>query len=193
MKKGWRSIVAVMMLATGWSAQMASSGDETILEFSSMFGVRPPYTGPTNPIRGVPGGGAPWQIESGKGKLEQDGTIKVEVKGLVLVSTGENPVAAFRAVVSCQSIDGLGNPSIVNLTTGDFPATMAGDARIEERLELTTPCIAPIIFVTNPRRAAGLRPRGDSRTQHARFVSHLDSRARRNLGPGEPRSILRGA
>jgi hypothetical protein len=155
MKKAWMLIIAVLMLAIGWSARVAASEDggtsgEAILEFKSMFGVVPPYTGPTNPIRNVPGGGAPWQIDRGEGKLRSDNTVEVDVRGLVLVSTGANPSAAFRALVSCQSIDGLGAPSIVNVSTGDFPATTTGDARIEERLDLPTPCIAPIIFVTNP-------------------------------------------
>jgi hypothetical protein len=53
-------------------------------------------------------------------------------------------------VVSCQIIDGAGNPGILNLSTGDFPATPSGDSDIEAQLELPDKCFAPIIFVTNP-------------------------------------------
>ena len=56
---------------------------------------------------------------------------------------------AFRGVVSCRIIDGMGAPSIINLSTGDFPATPAGDADIEASLALPDRCFAPIIFVTN--------------------------------------------
>jgi hypothetical protein len=50
----------VLVLAVGLIAQ-ASAGDENakVLEFKTMAGVVPPYTGPANPIRGVPGAGAP--------------------------------------------------------------------------------------------------------------------------------------
>lgn len=69
-----------------------------------MVGVSGPYVGAANPIRGLSGGGVPWVIADGKGKLRADGRLEVKVKGLVLASTGANPVTAFRAVVSCQSI-----------------------------------------------------------------------------------------
>ena len=61
-----------------------------------------------------------------------------------------NPVANFRAVVSCRSIDGMGNSSIVNVSTGAFPASPTGEARISARLDLPSPCLAPIVFVTSP-------------------------------------------
>ena len=38
----------------------------------------------------------------------------------------------------------------MNVTTGDFPSTMGGDSEIEAALELPSPCIAPIVFVTSP-------------------------------------------
>jgi hypothetical protein len=123
---------------------------QQLLEFNTMFPVSGPYVGTTNPIRSIGGGGVPWQIATGHGDLRSDGKIEVEVTGLVLVSTQSNPVSTFRAVVSCQSIDGTGNPSVVNVSTGDFPASSAGDAVIEDTVELPSPCVAPIVFVTSP-------------------------------------------
>ncbi len=149
MRKGFVFFLCMMLFALGWPAQsMPRHEDSSILEFQTMFAVKPPFTGPTNPIRGIPGAGAPWKITSGRGELESDGKIEVEVRGLVLVATGSNPLLNFRAIVSCQSVDGAGTPSIVNLSTGDFPATTSGDANIEDKVELPTPCIAPIVFVT---------------------------------------------
>jgi hypothetical protein len=127
----------------------AAESDPVILEFKTMVGVSGPYVGTANPIRGISGGGVAWVISDGKGKLRTDGKLQVQVKGLVLASTGTNPVASFRAVVSCQSIDGMGNPSIVNVSTEDFPASPTGDADIRATVELPSPCLAPIIFVTN--------------------------------------------
>jgi hypothetical protein len=74
------------------------------------------------------------------------------LQGTVIESRREcnhDPVPAFRGVVSCRIIDGMGAPSIINLSTGDFPATPAGDADIEASLALPDRCFAPIIFVTN--------------------------------------------
>ena len=142
----------VSVLVVGFflvSIVAAAESDPVILEFKTMAGVSGPYLGTANPIRGISGGGAAWMISDGKGKLRADGRLQVQVKGLVLVSTGANPVANFRAVVSCQSIDGMGNPSIVNVSTEDFPASTTGDADIRATVDLPSPCLAPIIFVTN--------------------------------------------
>jgi hypothetical protein len=52
-------------------------------------------------------------------------------------------------VVSCLTADG----AIANVTTDAFPATTGlggGDARVDVRLDLPDPCIAPIILVTSP-------------------------------------------
>ena len=138
--------VFVLLLATGLPVL---AGEGEVLEFNRMFGVSGPFLGPTNAIRGVPGGGAAWKIDKVEGELNSGGKLEISVRGLVLVSTGANPVANFRGLVSCQSIDGLGQPSVVNTSTLDFPATTTGDADIEATLSLPSPCIAPIVFVTN--------------------------------------------
>lgn len=138
------------LLVTGLVAQGSTAGgtEQKILEFDTMVPVTAPFLNPNNPIRGMNGGGVPWAINQGiSGELQTDGDLEVKVRGLVVASTGVNPVANFRAVVSCQSIDGLGNATIVNVGTTPVPATAAGDADIEETLILPSPCIAPIIFV----------------------------------------------
>ena len=48
------------------------------------------------------------------------------------------------------TVDANGGAATRNVTTGDFPATTAGDAEIEAAIELPSPCIAPIVFVTSP-------------------------------------------
>ncbi|SRR5258708_26014342 len=130
---------------------VASAKDDDakkILEFDTMVGVQGPFLGATNPIRGIGGGGAAWTLKSGRGEIDTAGRLEIHVRGLVLVRTGTNPVNTFRGVVSCQSIDGTGKPSIVNVSTVDFPATATGDSDIEATVSLPQPCIAPIVFVT---------------------------------------------
>src|SRR5215207_696112 len=150
------TVALVLVLAVGLIAQ-ASAGDENakVLEFKTMAGVVPPYTGPVNPIRGVAGAGAPWRIDSANGELRANGDLEIEVTGLVLTSTGLNPQAAFRAVVNCQSIES-GTAVIVNRVTAPFPATPSGDAKFEGNVALPSPCFAPIVFVTT---GAGDPPR----------------------------------
>ena len=144
------SILALGSLAMGLVVLAAPPAPAPhVLEFKTMFPVSGPYVGTTNPIRGVSGGGVPWVVTDARGGLRGDGSVDVRVRGLVLASTLSNPIPNFRAVVSCQSIDGAGAPSVVNVSTGDFPASSDGDATIEETIELPTPCVAPIVFVTN--------------------------------------------
>ena len=135
-------------------ASGASSSGQNVLEFNTMVGVSGPFVGSANPIRGVNGGGLPWQIAEGRGELKTTGRLEVEVRGLVLLNgppvpsalRGTNPISSFRVIVSCLTIVN-GNPATTNVATGPFPATATGDSEIEATIALPSPCFAPIIFV----------------------------------------------
>jgi hypothetical protein len=147
-------VLALVVPALGAGSQ----DDRKILEFQVLAGVSAPYTGATNPIRGIAGGGLPWEIDSASGELRSDGRLEVEVEGLVLARRapvppqlqGTNPISVFRAIVSCQTVDATGAPAVVNVPAGSAPATTTGDAQIEATADLPTPCYAPIVFVTSP-------------------------------------------
>ncbi|HEX8993076.1 MAG TPA: hypothetical protein VF784_15450 [Anaerolineales bacterium] len=139
------------------SAPAASASNLSILRFDTMVGIPSALTGTQSlaPLRGIPGGGLPWMLSEANGSLTVDGRLKVEVQGLVLAAgprAGTNPVASFRAEVSCVKDDG----TFDNILTDTFPATTGpassggGDAEIETSVTLPQPCIAPIIFVTSP-------------------------------------------
>jgi hypothetical protein len=156
----FRRISAVMCLCLLMAFPARSAPDRKMLSFDTMTGVVRPFTGATNPIRNVPGGGIPWVLRSARGELGTDGRIEVRVRGLVLAegpSAGTNPIAQFKAIVSCltPARDDAGNLVVatVNRSTNTFPATVTGDAEIEDVVSLPTPCIAPIVFVTNPTGA----------------------------------------
>ena len=167
MKKAFSIIVAVVavLMISGLllvpASTPVSAGGPQILEFNSMVGVPIAYTGTKAPIRGINGGGAPWVLTSGKGELSASGKLEVSVKGLVIDPTfasanaGKNPSAFFKAVVSCQTIGLDGLATVANVFTDPFPATIGfavdggGNAKFEGTLALPSPCIAPIIFVTN--------------------------------------------
>jgi hypothetical protein len=149
MRKLWIP-AAVLALAVGLIAQASSAGsgpDSTVLKFKTMVGTVGPYVGATNAIRGVSGAGAPWSIDKADGTLKANGDLAVKVTGLI-VTGSTNPAPTFRVVVSCQSVD-AGAAVIVNRVTAPFPATPAGDASFNGNVDLPSPCIAPIVFVTN--------------------------------------------
>jgi hypothetical protein len=150
-------VVGVILVGASYPLLTRAQPDEgegdPILAFGTMVPVTAPYVGTTNPIRGIPGGGKPWKIESGSGELSANGRLRVRTRGLVLVATGTNPVTTFRAIVSCQSIDGSGNPDVVNVSTDTYPADANGDSEVDTKVELPSPCIAPIVFVTSPTGA----------------------------------------
>jgi hypothetical protein len=158
MNRRFFSTAAALTLVTALAVAFAgAAGAKTnrVLAFDVMTPVVAPYTGATNPIRGINGGGVAWELVNGKGWLTAGGHLKVEVEGLVLASTHSNPIAAFKATVSCQTIvDGAAQ--VVNVATAvTFPATTGlasaggGNADIEAQVALPQPCIAPIIFVTS--------------------------------------------
>ncbi len=150
-------------------AQPAQSDTFNLMVFTTMHGVPRPYTGATNPIRGIPGGGLPWVLTAAQGVLNSNGHLVLKVKGLVLDpndsaviasgNAGKNPFTSFRAIVSCQSVD-AGAAVTVNVTTPAFPATAGlatdggGNAFFQGTLSLPSPCLAPIVFVTNPTGTA---------------------------------------
>ncbi len=141
-------------------APAASAREVSILQFNTMVGVPATLTGTQSqaPLRNINGGGLPWMLTSAKGSLGASGHLKVSVTGLVLAAgpnAGSNPIASFRALVSCVKSDG----TFDNVLTGLFPATTGtaasggGDAEIETDVVLPQPCIAPIVFVTSPTGA----------------------------------------
>src|SRR5258706_5681567 len=139
------------------AAASASSEPATIFRFDTMAPVTGPYVGAASPIRGVPGGGLPWMIKSGRASLNRDGDLRVRVRGLVLADQppvppalrGVNPIADFQAIVSCQSIGAGDIATITNISTAGFPASRTGNSDIEATVKLPQPCIAPIVFVTS--------------------------------------------
>jgi len=162
MKKLMQVTLAAVMILGGvlFSGQysLATAKEPKILEFDTMVGVPPAFTGTQNPIRGINGGGLPWTLSSAKGELKGGGELEIDIQGLVFAAgpnVGTNTVPNFRAIVSCLKSDG----TVDNVVSGLFPATLGaaanggGDAKIETTLALPQPCIAPLVFVTSPGQA----------------------------------------
>ena len=148
-------VFSLALTLSGTTRASDGKEDTTVLQFNGMVGVHGPYIGSSNPIRGINGGGISWVLTRAEGKLKADGELKVEVKGLVLGPDapanlrGTNPVPTFKAVVSCQSINEEGQATVTNISTKAFPASTTGNAKIEDKVDLPTTCIAPVIFVVH--------------------------------------------
>ena len=152
-------LVAATMLAVP-ALGIGSDDGRKVVDAKVLAPVTEPYTGATNAIRGVPGGGLPWEIDSGSADLRASGRLHVEVEGLVLARRdpvpanlqGTNPIPNFKAIVSCLSITAA-TATTTNVETPLAPASAAGDAEINATVALPSPCFAPIVFVTSPTGA----------------------------------------
>jgi len=163
-----RLVVPIALLSTLLSsvASSANAGEHlrgreeirvrVMLAFQTMYGVDGPFIGDANPIRGIPGDEAPWEITRGViGKLFTDGHLLLHVRGLVFKDSplvqppsliGTNDASEFRAVVSCLTEEGDQTP-VVNVASPNFPANEKGNADIDAHLDLPNPCVAPIVFI----------------------------------------------
>lgn len=130
------------------------------LRFERLVGVPRPFVGAAGAIRGVNGGGLPWVVRRGEARLDSDGTLRVEVEGLVIDPDdptaqarglgGTNPSAQFEAILSCETVQS-GARTVVNLATDPFDASPRGDAETRQKLHgIPSPCLAPIVFVASP-------------------------------------------
>src|SRR3954447_8400965 len=117
------------LLAGGTSASGSDGND--VLEWDVMAGVAAPFTspptGPTNPIRGLGGGGVPWSVDRARGKLRSDGRLKLKVEGFLLPPTGATRSPPLVARVTCLTPDEPVNGETVS--TAPVATDRAGDAK----------------------------------------------------------------
>ena len=131
-----------------------------VLDANVLAPVTEPYTGAANPIRGIAGGGLPWELKAGDADLRSDGRLHVSVQGLVLARRapvpsnlqGTIPFAQLGAIVSCQTTTN-GTATVANVSTKLFDVTPRGDGHLDTSVALPSPCFAPIVFVTAPTGA----------------------------------------
>ena len=98
------------------------------------------------PLFGVRPGGAPWVISRGEAELDTKGRLEVDVRGLIIPTTGVNPVALLAASVAC-------NGAIV-ATTATVPFSTAGNAKIKATVTLPARCLAPAVLLNPNGNAA---------------------------------------
>ena len=134
--------MGALSLAAVAGATALADEDHVILQFDSMTAVTGAAVGTVND-RGLTGGGLPWVITSGSGMVTREGHVQVSVSGLVIPDRGNtNPVANFKAIVSCVTQH--------HVITILFAASTAGDSTIDDTVALPRHCSHPILFVTSP-------------------------------------------
>jgi hypothetical protein len=92
-------------------------------------------------VFGVKPGGAPWILDRGHVRLGRGGELKVEVSGLVLATTGANPLPDLAASIYCNGA--------LAATTSPVPFSTTGDAAIDANVSLPAFCAAPAVLL-NP-------------------------------------------
>jgi hypothetical protein len=110
--------------------------------------------GANRPVRTVNSGGVPWVVAGGsETRLSGDGRLRADVRGLLITGTGGaldgtvGPVQAVVASLTCTNptTGDTGAPSVVS--TGPVPLSAGGNARIDQRLSIPSPCVAPIVLI----------------------------------------------
>ena len=79
--------------------------------------------------------------------------VAAAVLGVLAVPVASGALASGTTIHAGTPPNVSGNPTVVNVSTGNFPASITGDCDISEIIALPQPCVAPIIFVMHP--AAG--------------------------------------
>jgi hypothetical protein len=91
-------------------------------------------------IAGVKSGGAPWMVSRGFAVLNDEGRLRVDLRGLILPSVGTpGPVTAVAASVVCGDA--------VAATTNPVLLSVDGNAEIRAKLQVPSPCLGTILLI----------------------------------------------
>lgn len=137
--------VSVLALALTPGSALAHDGHDghggrTDLLRSGLVGSTPLPDGAV--IFGVNPAGAAWVVDESKVRVRRDGRLNLRVEGLVLTTTGLNPIATVTASFYCNGV--------LADRTDPFPLSVpGGDARFRGDLMLPKTCVAPVLLL-NP-------------------------------------------
>ena len=122
---------------------------QNLVRFSGGIGVIP--TGSSNTtVRLVPAAGQVWVIQDLAADVKQDGTIRLDGRGLLLGSgngVGSNANASVIATLFCANDGNVQHSS--NLA--GVPLEVNGDFRIDDTLSPAppNPCTSPVLLIRN--------------------------------------------
>ena len=108
---------------------------DEIAFLSPIVGSNPGVT-----IAGVKSGGAPWVVGHGFAVLNDEGRLRVDLRGLILPSVGTpGPVTAVAASVVCGDA--------VAATSDSVALSVDGNAEIRAKLQVPSPCLGTIVLI----------------------------------------------
>jgi hypothetical protein len=108
---------------------------DEIAFLSPIVGSNPGVT-----IAGVKSGGAPWVVSHGFAVLNDEGRLRVDLRGLILPSVGTpGPVTAVAASVVCGDT--------VAATSDSVALGVDGNAEIHAKLQVPSPCLGTIVLI----------------------------------------------
>jgi hypothetical protein len=147
---------AVLAVVLSSTAAFADPPDD-LVKTDRFRGSVPGFT-----VAGIPSGGKPWVIAAAAAKLGEDGSLKVEVHGLVFapgsivggkdVSGTTGPITQFAATLACAQPDGTHAPVA---TTPGFPVTTTGDGEVKARIAVPEACYGPVVLIRAFAPASG--------------------------------------
>jgi hypothetical protein len=153
------TFVALAAASLAGVTTTAMARDNGKLKSDMMIGVPTTLNGAAGNIRGINGAGLAWRIGEAEVSVKASGKVELEFDDLVFAAganTGKNTVGSMAVVVSCLDASNQAR----NAMSATFPVTVAtgtdpgGDAEVETRVDLPSPCFAPIVFITNATGAA---------------------------------------
>lgn len=129
-----RAAMAVISCLVTCLFAVSTVADE-IAFLSPIVGSNPGVT-----IAGVKSGGAPWVVSHGFAVLNDEGRLRVDLRGLILPSVGTpGPVTAVAASVVCGDA--------VAATTDSALLSVDGNAEIRAKLQMPSPCLGTIVLI----------------------------------------------
>jgi hypothetical protein len=128
-------------LMAGALATPAEARDDDAPFVSHVIGSIPGVT-----IGGVTSGGAQWTVHRGRVTLEDNGRLKVDVFGLLLV-TGANAGTTGGIPEVAASLVCGGSGGSVAATSTPVGLGMAGNAEIRDDLVLPATCQGPVVII----------------------------------------------
>jgi hypothetical protein len=126
-----------------------SSLAQNLVRFSGGVGVIP--TGSANTtVRGVAAAGQIWVIRDLAADVKQDGSIRLDGRGLLLASgnnVGGNANASVFATLFCSNDGNVPH----NSNVAGVPLEVNGDFRIDDTLSPvpSNPCTSPVLLIRN--------------------------------------------
>ena len=136
--------VVLIMLAMAQSAVA-----QNLVRFSGGVGVIPTGSGNTS-VRGVAAAGQIWTIRDLAADVKQDGSIRLDGRGLLLASgnaVGSNANASVIATLFCANDGNVQHSS----NPAGVPLEVNGDFRIDDTLSPAppNPCTSPVLLIRN--------------------------------------------